>query len=237
MTSAERVQFSVRFSEMALATLRHGDWQNLVSDIQEFLGRREYPPDPHSGGGAKRGAQQTFQGHAPTVVISQKVSGMYVVPSRSLARANKPRLCNLQRAVRAALEAVVDRQEQKVHVKTRLSLMMSGERVVLSVRDSAASPMKETFLPVLFYALADISAKPLLRCPECDTIFFRVRKQAYCSATCRNRRSMREYLRQPGRKEERRKAARRAYERRVKEERPGAKVRIRPYRSRMSGET
>ena len=35
--------------------------------------------------------------------------------------------------------------------------------------------------------LAEQPGRHILRCPECDTIFYRVQKQAYCSRTCSNR--------------------------------------------------
>src|SRR5262249_26342123 len=54
-------------------------------------------------------------------------------------------------------------------------------------------------------------------CPECGRLFYRVRKQKYCSKTCINRVSRRNWLANPKNKKKDRQWAQERYERRVKE--------------------
>src|SRR5262249_7141942 len=59
------------------------------------------------------------------------------------------------------------------------------------------------------------------KCPECSRVFYRVRKQVYCSKTCINRVSRRKWLEKPNNKKKDRQWARERYERRVKEKTNG----------------
>src|SRR5262249_48720766 len=61
--------------------------------------------------------------------------------------------------------------------------------------------------------------------PECDRVFYRVRKQIYCSKTCINRVRRRNWLSNPKNKNKDRQWARERYERRVQEE-TSNKVRV-----------
>jgi hypothetical protein len=58
-------------------------------------------------------------------------------------------------------------------------------------------------------------------CPECHRAFYRVRKQKYCSKTCINRVSRRNWLKSPKNKKKDRLWARQRYERLVKEKTNG----------------
>ncbi|HET6268381.1 MAG TPA: hypothetical protein VFG11_11735 [Acidobacteriota bacterium] len=51
----------------------------------------------------------------------------------------------------------------------------------------ASGPTDVITLLVLHYLLSCEPANRLLRCPECGKIFYRIRKQAYCSRACTNR--------------------------------------------------
>jgi hypothetical protein len=48
-------------------------------------------------------------------------------------------------------------------------------------------PARDVFLWHLFVLLQQEPLDRIRRCPECATIFYRVKKQAYCSRTCGNR--------------------------------------------------
>lgn len=61
----------------------------------------------------------------------------------------------------------------------------------------------------------------LATCPECKRIFYRVRKQVYCSKTCINRVSRRNWLKNPRNRKKDRQWAQKRYERRVKEKTNG----------------
>jgi hypothetical protein len=54
-------------------------------------------------------------------------------------------------------------------------------------------------------------------CPECNRLFYRVRKQKFCSKTCINRVSRRNWLEKPRNKRKERQWARERYQRRVQE--------------------
>ena len=55
------------------------------------------------------------------------------------------------------------------------------------------APLRMLFFWYLFWLLLAEPPDRIQRCPECATIFFRVKKQAYCSRTCGNRATQRRW--------------------------------------------
>src|SRR5262249_40866776 len=87
------------------------------------------------------------------------------------------------------------------------------------------SDPKNLFFIRFGLTLIQEGASQLATCQECKRIFYRVRKQKYCSKTCINRVSRRNWLKNPKNRTKNKKWARERYERHVKEKTNG-KVRI-----------
>jgi hypothetical protein len=81
------------------------------------------------------------------------------------------------------------------------------------------------FLDLFFIRLGlviiDEGTNRIQHCLECGRMFYRVRKQVYCSKTCINRVSRRKWLENPKNRKKERQWARERYERRVKEKTHG----------------
>jgi hypothetical protein len=73
--------------------------------------------------------------------------------------------------------------------------------------------------------LMEEGTSQIQKCPECRRAFYRVRKQKYCSKTCINRVSRRQWLAKPKNKKKERQWARERYERRVRR-RTNGKVKV-----------
>jgi hypothetical protein len=54
-------------------------------------------------------------------------------------------------------------------------------------------PTRDVFLWILSHLLEQGPTDAIRQCPECDTIFYRVRKQQYCTRRCVMRASMRKW--------------------------------------------
>jgi hypothetical protein len=74
-------------------------------------------------------------------------------------------------------------------------------------------------------ALMERGTSEIQSCPECDRVFYRIRKQKYCSKTCINRVSRRKWLNDPKNKKKERQWAQKRYKRRV-QEKTSNKVRV-----------
>jgi hypothetical protein len=96
----------------------------------------------------------------------------------------------------------------------------------VSFRMSTASWIVEAAPMNLFFirfglALMQEGTSAIQSCPACGRAFYRVRKQQYCSKTCINRVSRRNWLENPKNKKKERQWAHERYERRVKEKTKG----------------
>ena len=225
MTSTERVRFAVRFADLDLSTFRAGDWQNLTDELYEFLDVQESPS-------ADVSLQGRLRTSAPIVrVTSQVASGIYVGPGPlGTLRIDQARILALKSRVVKSLGAIIDNVPIKA-VSPRLQPRVNDRRqLALEILD--ASSLATTFRAVLYFALKETGVGRIRRCPECERIFFKVRTQKFCSPTCGNRVATRKHLRNPDARKARRRAARRAYEKRVKSKIPRRKVK--PYRPRKA---
>ena len=53
--------------------------------------------------------------------------------------------------------------------------------------------LRDVFLEVLFHLLGSEESDRILRCPECSSLFYRVRRQKFCRPSCANRAFWRTY--------------------------------------------
>ena len=213
-TAAERLQFVVRFAQMNLDALRPGDWLNLRDDFTRFFGifREE--------------------------MIPQLAPGVYCVPYEAPEKVSEDTIRTLRYAVSRMLEFVVDPHFvyrgnigaiRTAHYWREDHIRPGRRRCVLMLTGS----FYDVFLLLLSFLLPEEPTEHILRCPECETIFYRARKQQYCSRPCVNRANVRAWRQS---EEGKRTEAERAHER-YKEKQPEntrSKVERRP-RKRSTG--
>jgi hypothetical protein len=239
LTTTDRLTFAIRFAQMELDTLRPGDWLNLRSDIGAFLGcgslgRVQAAIDEQKGGlaqlvtyaefvlGARYGIVGDFDGHPLPEDLSEA------------------EVRSLQERVKRLIEQAVDiRDARDRQLRTRkLTGEVETDPIELRVRQTLYAPDLfvgtylsvlyghpcDIFLSILHTTLAGVATavasrrrrprvlvtNQIRRCPECEKIFLKVRKQGYCSRTCVNKANKRAWRerqeqktatrRRPGRK-------------------------------------
>jgi hypothetical protein len=166
MTNEERLRFAVAFAGMDLDRLRPGDRLNLLDDLWDFL-----------------------------------TIDMVIVDGSPPQKLRASELCDLQCEVRRVLTEMVAKREPSgnhwplsnfiplvdlEHVPLGItpldSLDMPGRNLL-----RAKLPMRDAFFWTLGILLCLEPTQRILQCPECGTIFYRVRNQQYCGRTCVNR--------------------------------------------------
>jgi hypothetical protein len=199
--AAERLKFAVQFSQLDLDNLRPGDWMNLRDDLVQFIF------GPHA-----RWVQEFKELDEVIKQSPHDVQAQDRVMLRHLREPKRllPPLPNeypeddfrsLQEDVRMLLRSLVGRRDQTlrgirsvpiaVYVTVLIVPPMEGkpERRMLT----PTGPTRDVFLWILSHLLEQGPTNPIRKCPECDTIFYRIRKQQYCSRTCVTRAGMRKW--------------------------------------------
>jgi hypothetical protein len=172
----ERIRFAVRFAQLDPDELRPGDWMNLREELAAFLGVRAAGGHwlPDLGG----------------------LYGFYAIPSRPPrpSEMSEQAIRALQGEVRALLAGIADshgpqdgtRQTQApipVTVTYTTMPLAGARRAQPVVQGSTRDLVLHTLIQLI--VKEDVSA--IRRCPEDERLFYRVRRQAYCSRTCVNR--------------------------------------------------
>jgi hypothetical protein len=165
LTAEDPLRFVVQFTAMDLNHLRPGDWLNLRDDLQGFLNK------------------------SPSGVVVRAA-----IPPSS-ADYTEDDFRALQREVRELLIDVVATRKREscapsmpvlVHVIVSVAVMeglFPGRPNVLLIE----GVMRDVFLWLVTYLLAQESIARIALCPECQTIFYRNRNQLYCTRRCVNR--------------------------------------------------
>jgi hypothetical protein len=187
----DRLPFAIRFANLELEELRRGDWFNLVDDVIDFVGFRT----GRTLDEARRQARRVSVSPWP-------MSGSFS------ERVNQGTIRTLQADVRQMLNGIMDLQEDldakqrgrrpereappqvpEIHVKYGLYWQRDQDEDATLFHDGS---LRDLFLSSLVFLLAR-DVVHVRRCPECQTIFYRVRKQRYCTRTCTNRANMRNW--------------------------------------------
>lgn len=177
-TANDQLQWAVRdFIQPDLRLFREGDWLNLREELTAFLG----------------------------FGIEQDSSEVQVI-SRP-PRADED-LQALQAEARKFLESAISLRDTGSGASKRLelgkpslSLIVSKSGLVLRTVDLSSA--RDGFLMKLWLLVGELGAANVRRCPECRAIFWRIKRQLYCSRTCSTRVNMRAYV---GRRNERAKS-------------------------------
>jgi hypothetical protein len=187
----DRLPFAIRFANLELEGLRRGDWFNLFDDVTDFVGFRT----GRTLDEARRQANRVGVSPWP-------LSGRFSEP------VNQDTIRTLQADVRQMLNGMLDRHEDldakqrgerpardapalvpEIHVRYWLYWQRDHDEDAALFQDGR---LRDLFLSTLVFLLTRDVAH-VRRCPECQTIFYRVRKQRYCTRTCTNRANMRDW--------------------------------------------
>jgi hypothetical protein len=224
----DRLPFAIRFANLDLEGLRRGDWFNLFDDVTDFVGFRT--------GRTLEEARRQARGVG---VSPWPVSGNFS------AKINQGTIQILQADVRQLLNGLMDLHEEldatqrgqrpereappqvpEIHVRYWLYWQRDQDEDAALFHDGS---LRDLFLSTLVFLLARDVAH-VRRCPECQTIFYRVRKQQYCTRTCTNRANMRDWRQTAKSKELESDLNHGRYKARVRRETgPNAKVARRPH--------
>jgi hypothetical protein len=180
LTNADRLQFAVRFAEMNLDALRPGDWLNLHEDFLNFLMLKS-PVWLRDEGRVIMADDNGTLVATDQPIAHLGVSGIlewYPTPGAFTEEDFR----DLQKDVRALLYSFADSQGiATAGPEIRASYIFRPYGLV------AKGPPHHVFLAELLSLLQQEPRDRLLHCPECNAIFYRIRKQAFCSRVCANR--------------------------------------------------
>jgi len=167
-TAAARINFAVRLANMDLGNLRPGDWMNLKDDLSTFLGGRA-------------GEQTSIA----------NLGGILATPfAEPLPQNYKTEdFQALQSDFKSIFDGIKATTIPTVHIEGDFYLADFRPETVICV----SGPTRDMADIVLLALLNKEPSNRVLRCPECNTLFYRIKKQAYCSRTCVNRATVREW--------------------------------------------
>jgi len=182
MTGEERIEFAVRFAATNLSHNREGDWLNLEDDLNRFLGAGAddeinvklsesayITATPEQGGISGRSpSEQDLHGIQADV---QQLLDWYVGlgPAASSKRPRRP-----FRSIPITLDYRVVRLRHQGRTRGISVIVVAGK-------------LRDCVLAVLLHLLAQQPAIPIELCPECRKVFYRQRRQVFCSRRCTNR--------------------------------------------------
>ena len=205
MSAEERLEFAVTFATMDLKGLRPGDWLNLRDDLTSFIG---------SAVRSVEEVRRDHMGRMATVVCRPDETGQMAVSVRPLAETG--RVATTFLAEPFSEEEVPESAIRKLQAETlrilksvikvfgtntgnlempqsRLTLALTLIRTPEGVMLLGDGPQRDIFLFNLLVLLKLQPVDRLRACPECSRIFYRKRRQKYCSRDCTNRVSVRRW--------------------------------------------
>jgi hypothetical protein len=220
ITAAERLQFAVDFTRLDLTALRPGDWLNLRDDFLEFFGVRGHQhADPFKGANLST------------------VGGIIVSPICFDPAARQEDTPEDFEALQKEVSDILYTLTEPLHigpleltriVPTSLCIRTCFQRVQGKNYLVAEGRTRDLFLFILNDLLL-YHADTILRCPECNRIFYRVRKQEYCERACTNRANVRTWRQREEGKQAEAERARKRYDKKRKP----AQVKHRPPKARI----
>jgi hypothetical protein len=215
-SSASSVRFLVQFAEADLEAFREGDWLNLQEELAAFV--RSGP------------AGLTLRTDGPLGALRQDVE------SRRRVQQFQSDVGDLLQQIAAAQSTFPPEARAKKYFNPDWSGdSLNGITRFGLTTDGVARPrlaLYGNFLKLAYFqaallllVLKDPGVARLRMCPECRTVFIRVRKQRYCTRRCVNRANMRAWTARPHGKASHRKSSREAYKKLVRA-RTGPRVKV-----------
>ena len=214
---ADPIEFIVRFIYEDLEQFREGDWLNLQDDLAAF--ERCGPPSLELG---------------PT---DENLAKLRTTSDPKLFRKLQVKLASLLQtiAMRQSTTTVSQAPSSKASdpgsvfafYRTLSSVSFSADVVRIGIADGPDKVprvlLEGKYFDVLYAKAALVlllvgsPARERLRlCPECLTVFVRVRRQRYCSRRCVNRANMRGWLGRHKGKASHRASSKRSYAKKVR---------------------
>jgi hypothetical protein len=222
--SAERLKFAVQFAQLDMDKLRPGDWMNLRDDLEQFI----YGSHERRTQASEELAKLVKRSPHDRELIAREVFRR----TREIHHLEPPQpheypedaFRTLQEDVRSLVRGLVGSRDRRgnailpVTVAVHLAIIVvpridgEPERRILT----PIGPTRDVFLWILSHLLEQGPTDAIRQCLECDTIFYRVRKQQYCSRRCVMRANMRKWRQTETGKQYERERGRARYEARVK---------------------
>lgn len=184
-TAQDRLQLAVRFAEADLAQFSDGDWLKLREDFEAYLG-----------------------GAAVSLAALASLGGFLPMPDGDHP-ATVPRSWfeDLQRDVRPILRYVAGDRPTRIAAPIPGTGNLGGRVPVIPPRVPIAvtknllisdqnfwlftvkGPSRDVILEQLFHLLGTESTDQIRLCPrpDCGAMFYRIRRQEYCSRNCVNK--------------------------------------------------
>jgi hypothetical protein len=175
LSGTEFLQFAIEFAQMNLDDLREGDWLNLREDFETYTSRRGW-------------------------VSIESVSGACVLVS-----CVEPPLPEnfelrhfqaLQRVTLPLLRQIASQTGSfSTFADVLIALFPHGWNGSTPGRHQVVikGTTEQCFLNLIFWLVMQEPPDRILACPECQTLFYRVKQQAYCSRKCGNRVTVRNF--------------------------------------------
>lgn len=211
--SEKRMQFIVQFTRMDLDTLDADGWQNLRGNLEDFLltvGPEERIPTTIS-----------IENLFPLDILARERSqdGIVTVPADNKSYLSEPVdvIKLLQMKTRDILLDIVAARAPQSDPQSwpKLSAYFAISKQPKNVSQDAPrvptlfllAELEDTFILRLLLKLWGESTDRIQTCPECGSLFYRIRKQKYCSRPCANRVSVRKFrATEKGKRQERERA-------------------------------
>jgi hypothetical protein len=177
-TDADRLRFAVRFAEERLDHYRPGDWLNLRDDLSGFFGTLLV-------GGVRIllevGSLMAAAKDLPEAKI-REVQAQVAVFLKSLATEKV-----------GEMTFTIDGVPAKGTARwwTTRDVTMTVKWTFERWPTVTTATLREAMLLRLIFLVARHGQEDIKACPECGRLFWRVRRQLYCSRTCVNRVNMR----------------------------------------------
>ncbi len=193
-TVEERLRFAIAFSHADLKKMREGDMLNLREDLSNFAHHFKGPFAPEQRHPLEPVAKQISKEELESMGVSSEVTAEIKLQREMTIE----ELRSLQSEMRSVLWGVVPGCSMD---KIRLNLSFKSLTLPNPFKNMEEIPIiwvfgstRDVVLYELFTLLRDSEeTKRIQLCPECRKIFYKVKRQKYCSQRCANRDYMRQY--------------------------------------------
>jgi endogenous inhibitor of DNA gyrase (YacG/DUF329 family) len=188
------LRFAIAFAIMDLNQLGEGDWLNLRKDLTNFARLFGRPMQEAEDDATIFGvAAWPLPGSSITVKFTHKMIHTLQVDVSNFLHYSLDLKAYYDAARRGEDISPPARIPPDIHARQWLHWPEDPTKDAVLF---ASGELRDLFILRLIHLLQK-DASHLRRCPECQTIFYRVRKQEYCSRRCTNRANMREWRKTP----------------------------------------
>jgi hypothetical protein len=222
--AAERLKFAVQYAQLDLDRLRPGDWMNLRDDLEQFIFGSHEQRARASEEFAEMVKRSLPDRDLITREMLRRLRELYLLEPPHPREYPEDAFRALQEDVHSLLRGLVGSRDRRGDAIPPVTVAVHLVIIVVPHTESEPErrvlvpmgPTRDVFLWILSHLLEQGPTDAIRRCPECDTIFHRVRKQQYCSRPCVMRASMRKWRQTEAGKQYERTRSQARYKARVK---------------------